>query len=89
MEQTTNISFLTLFILLLSLSAAAQEDTLRSRKLNEVEVKSNRLHDINRLPESSGTNLWSGKKNEVISLSGTNANIAEKTGRQIFAKIPG
>jgi|JI10StandDraft_1071094.scaffolds.fasta_scaffold03671_17 Fe(3+) dicitrate transport protein len=89
MEQTTNISFLTLFILLLSLSAAAQEDTLRSRKLNEVEVKSKRLHDINRLPESSGTNLWSGKKNEVISLSGTNANIAEKTGRQIFAKIPG
>jgi Fe(3+) dicitrate transport protein len=67
----------------------AQEDTLRSRKLNEVEVKSKRLHDINRLPESSGTNLWSGKKNEVISLSGTNANIAEKTGRQIFAKIPG
>ncbi|TXI70805.1 MAG: TonB-dependent receptor [Cyclobacteriaceae bacterium] len=89
MVQTTNISVLMLFILLLSVQAVAQEDTLRSRKLNEVEVKSNRLYDINRLPESSGTNLWSGKKSEVISLGGTNANIAEKTGRQIFAKIPG
>lgn len=89
MVQTINISSLTFFILLLSLSAIAQEDTLRSRKLNEVEVKSKRLYDINRLPESSGTNLWSGKKNEVISLGGTNANIAEKTGRQIFAKVPG
>ncbi|HCZ37231.1 MAG TPA: TonB-dependent receptor [Cytophagales bacterium] len=87
MEQMIKILLLSLFTLL-SLSAVAQ-DTLRSRKLNEVEVKSKRLHDINRLPESSGTNLWSGKKSEVISLGGTNANIAEKTGRQIFAKIPG
>jgi len=88
MELTIKISLPGLFILLLSLSAVAQ-DTLRSRKLNEVEIKSKRLYDINSLPESSGTNLWSGKKSEVINLSGTNANIAEKTGRQIFAKVPG
>ncbi len=89
MGRMIKISVFALYILLLSVAAVAQEDTLRSRKLNEVEVKSNRLYDINRLPESSGTNLWSGKKSEVISLGGTNANIAEKTGRQIFAKIPG
>ncbi len=79
----------TLIILLLSLSAIAQEDTLRSRKLDEVEVRSKRLHDISRLPESSGTYLWAGKKSEVINLGATDANISEKTGRQIFAKVPG
>ncbi|MBX2947415.1 MAG: TonB-dependent receptor [Cyclobacteriaceae bacterium] len=78
-----------LLILLLPLALMAQEDSLRIRQLNEVEVKAQRLLDMSRLPESSGTYLWSGKKNEVISLGGTNANIAEKTGRQIFAKVPG
>lgn len=80
-----------LFVLFLSASITiqAQEDSLRTRKLNEVEVKDKRLLDVNRLSETSGTNLWSGKKNEVINLGGTNANIAEKTGRQIFAKVPG
>ncbi|HRI62552.1 MAG TPA: TonB-dependent receptor, partial [Saprospiraceae bacterium] len=33
--------------------------------------------------------LWTGKKNEVISLQNLDANIAEKTPRQIFAKVPG
>ncbi|MBX2915622.1 MAG: TonB-dependent receptor [Cyclobacteriaceae bacterium] len=88
MVQIIKISILSLPILV-ACSAIAQEDTLRSRKLNEVEIRGSRLYDINRLPESSGTHLWSGKKSEVISLSGTNANIAEKTGRQIFAKVPG
>lgn len=84
-----NKLFLTLFILLLSISTLAQEDTLRSRKLDEVEVRSRRLHDLSRLSETSGTYLWSGKKTEVISIGGTDANITEKTGRQLFAKVPG
>lgn len=64
-------------------------DTLRSKRLDEVEVKGQRLYDLERLPDSQGTNLWSGKKNEVINIQSLNANIAEKTGRQIFAKVPG
>ncbi len=84
-----SISFSTLFVLLLSLSAIAQEDTLRSRKLEEVVIEGQRLNDLGRLPETEGTRLWSGKKNEVINLQSLNANIAEKTGRQIFAKVPG
>jgi Fe(3+) dicitrate transport protein len=87
MELMIRLTFL--ILIFQSLLSFGQEDTLRSRKLNEVEVKSKRLYDINQLPESSGTNLWSGKKSEVINLGGTNANIAEKTGRQIFAKVPG
>jgi len=75
----------------LSTAAWAQEqpDTIRSLRLDEVEVKGQRLYEIDRLPEYEGTNLWSGKKNEVINIQGLNANIAEKTGRQIFAKVPG
>ncbi|MCW5909937.1 MAG: TonB-dependent receptor [Cyclobacteriaceae bacterium] len=80
---------LLILFLFVSFSTRAQEDSLRTRKLSEVEVRDKRLLDVNRLSESPGTNLWSGKKNEVINLGGTNANIAEKTGRQIFAKVPG
>lgn len=66
-----------------------QPDTLRLKRLDEVEVKGQRLYDLDRLPEYEGTNLWSGKKNEVINIQSLNANITEKTGRQIFAKVPG
>jgi len=81
----------TLILILFSSAAWSQEqtDTLRTKLLNEVEVKAQRLYDMDRLPDIKGTHIWSGKKNEVINLQSLNANIAEKTGRQIFAKVPG
>ncbi len=36
-----------------------------------------------------GTYIFSGKKTEVISLAALPADITNKTGRQVFAKIPG
>ncbi len=80
-----------MLLLLYPSSALSQEkaDTLRTKELDEVEVKAQRLYDMDRLPETQGTHIWSGKKNEVINLQSLNANIAEKTGRQIFAKVPG
>lgn len=42
-----------------------------------------------RLPDVHNTYITAGKKSEVIQIDGVNGNIAEKTGRQIFAKIPG
>ncbi|HSB94758.1 MAG TPA: TonB-dependent receptor, partial [Flavitalea sp.] len=45
--------------------------------------------DISHLPDEQNGFLATGKKNEVVTLSATNANIAIKTGRQLFAKIPG
>ena len=45
--------------------------------------------DIYRLEPVQGTYINAGKKNEVIDVGALNANIAEKTARQIFAKIPG
>lgn len=66
-----------------------QKDSIKTRELKEVIIKAWQRGDIAQLPEEQNHFLNSGKKNEVITLSGTNANIAIKTGRQLFAKIPG
>lgn len=44
---------------------------------------------IKQLQAEQGTYLFSGKKTEVINLTSAAADIANKTGRQVFAKIPG
>ena len=68
----------------------AQHDTLKTHQLEEVTVTGQRaLGTITTLPEVQKTFIWSGKKNEVIDLQNTDANVAEKTSRQIFAKVPG
>jgi len=69
--------------------AQKANDTTSAKKLKEVTIKTWQRNDINRLPEEQNGFLTSGKKNEVITLAATNANIALKTGRQLFAKIPG
>ena len=76
-------------ITLPSVTLAQQTDTLTTRKLEEVIIKGERQADLNRLPSFDGTRVWTGKKNEVISIKNLDANIAEKTARQIFAKVPG
>lgn len=68
--------------------AQEEQDTLRTQQLREVRISVQR-ENIQRLPQIEGTYLWSGKKNEVISLQNMDANIAEKTPRQVFAKVPG
>lgn len=81
-----------LLALLAAGRAAAQiapaTDTAQTRILREISIKAQRS-TIERLPQVSGTYLWAGKKNEVINLQNLDANIAEKTPRQIFAKVPG
>ena len=68
--------------------AQTPADSLQSKVLEEVRIRTQRS-TMERLPQVSGTYLWSGKKNEVISLENIDANIAERTPRQIFAKVPG
>lgn len=69
--------------------AQVKADTTSAKELEEVTIKSWMRRDINRLPEEQNGFLHSGKKNEVITLSATNANIALKTARQLFSKVPG
>ena len=44
---------------------------------------------VKQLQAEQGTYIFSGKKTEVISLAANTADITNKTGRQVFAKIPG
>ena len=44
---------------------------------------------LKQLPAEQGTYIFSGKKTEVINLTDIAADISNKTGRQVFAKIPG
>ncbi len=64
------------------------QDSLATQLLREVNISVQR-ETISRLPQVQGTYLWSGKKSEVINLENVDANVAEKTPRQIFAKVPG
>nr|WP_295932394.1 TonB-dependent receptor [uncultured Dyadobacter sp.] len=91
--------FFTTTIILSSLFriACAQTDKPEKKKdydkvfdLNEVTVgeRRNTIH-TERLPDVHNTYITAGKKSEVIQIDGVNGNIAEKTGRQIFAKTPG
>jgi Fe(3+) dicitrate transport protein len=50
---------------------------------------SDRHYQVQRLNDEAGTYLIAGKKNEVVNISNADANIAQKTGRQIFSRIPG
>lgn len=77
------------FLPILSSSfAQSPVDSLAPVILNEVKVRAVRP-GIERLPQISNNYLWSGKKSEVISLETIDANIAERTPRQVFAKVPG
>lgn len=80
----------TVFLLYVRVVAFAQEDSIATQQLKEVVIKSQRLGGVvTRLPGIQGVRIWTGKKNEVIQVANMDANIAEKTGRQIFAKVPG
>jgi Fe(3+) dicitrate transport protein len=83
-----------LFLAVLPATLRAQQaatDTLKDTELRGVTISAYRLAEqrVERLPDIRQTYLFTGKKSEVIDVSGLNANLAEKTGRQIFAKVPG
>ena len=65
-------------------------DTSIVRELRPVTVEGIvQRNSITRLEPIAGTYIFEGKKNEVISLTQMDANLTDKTGRQIFAKVPG
>ncbi|CAH0997846.1 Fe(3+) dicitrate transport protein FecA [Emticicia aquatica] len=82
-----------LFFLLFSVQfvfAQEKKDSTKVLKLDEIQVVEQQYKlNIQSLPNTKGTFLYAGKKTEVINVLGLDANIAEKTPRQIFAKIPG
>lgn len=83
-----------IFLAVICLTSAIQllgqqsQDTLKKISLEQIEISASR-NNIERLSKTEGGFIWAGKKNEVINLQYTDANIAEKSARQIFAKVPG
>ena len=85
-----NIHIIVLLFLSSIVFAQQKEDSSKVLKLNEVQVKDQQFKfNIQSLSTTKGTYLYAGKKTEVINVLGLDANIAEKTARQIFAKVPG
>lgn len=88
--KSAQLFFLLLLNLLFFSTSAQVTDTILSRTLPKITIEGNApRHTMQRLEPIVGTYIYAGKKNEVISLQHIDANITEKTGRQIFAKIPG
>ncbi len=87
--NTTEILLPVLMLILVGSASAQVNDSIQTKGLVEITIEGKKLFTIERLPQIQGTYLWSGKKNEVINVQNLDANIAEKTPRQIFSKVPG
>ena len=63
----------------------------RVEKLNEVVVRANKkkIFQIRRMKDFEETSVFAGKKNEVILLELSMANLASNNARQIYNQIPG
>lgn len=79
-----------LFLLGFHITVAAQDTTANSHTLDSVIIVSFlNQNTIRTLPLVHGTYIFAGKKTEVIGMAQIPADITNKTGRQVFAKIPG
>ena len=59
--------------------------------LSEVILKANRIKafQLKRLEDSKGTSIYAGKKNEVVLVTQTMANLAVNSSRQIYSQVAG
>ena len=89
MGQIKTFTIVWLVLMLSGIASAQVTDSVRTERLDEVTIEGEKLFTIERLPRIQGTYLWSGKKNEVINIQNMDANVTDKTPRQIFAKVPG
>ena len=85
-----NSSFnkITLFFVILTFNSLAQKATDTVRPMNEILIEG-KYKDLDRLPVLDGTRINSGKKNEVINLLQSSADLSSNNYRQILAKVPG
>ena len=59
--------------------------------LDEIEIiaRNNKIFSLARLNDFEGTSIYKGKKNEVILVAETMANLASNNSRQIYSQVPG
>lgn len=83
-------SCILLFYFSFEIKAQTQEDSLHIFIAPSIIIEGKSFQpDASYLPKVQGTYIFSGIKNEVIDLSKKSVSMAEKVGRQIFAKVPG
>lgn len=79
-----------LFCLIPTIYSWAIQDTLRTIDLKEFQIQNlGQQNPIRPTPNIHNLQIIGGRKTEVINLSGLAVNLAEKTGRTLFAKVPG
>jgi Fe(3+) dicitrate transport protein len=62
----------------------------RNIQLNEIAITDRYINkQIERMPDVKDNVIYTAKKNEVVRLSTSSANLAQNNSRQIFAKVPG
>jgi Fe(3+) dicitrate transport protein len=88
MHKTLILPFI--FVILNSANSFAQ-DTTRVKTIQDIYVREllGRSSDMTRLPVIQGTDIFAGKKNEVINLSASTADLSTNNTRQLFSKVPG
>lgn len=70
--------------------ASYKDTVIKIKSLDSIIFYSSlNLNTVKQLLTEQGTYIFAGKKTEVISLANTAVDITNKTGRQVFAKIPG
>lgn len=72
-----------------SIWAQSRPDTLQTKVLDSVVVAGQRQTSTMSLPDAYGTYLMAGKRSEVIQVEHQDINVAQKTARQLLARIPG
>jgi Fe(3+) dicitrate transport protein len=69
---------------------AQKKDTTKAIILNQIEVTEERsLLGNTKLPDLKDNVIYAGKKNEVIQLAQSHADLSTNNARQVFAKVPG
>ena len=65
--------------------------TPKIENLSEVILNANRIKafQLKRLDDSQGTSIYAGKKNEVVLVAQTMANLAVNSSRQIYSQVAG
>ena len=85
------------YIALIAFSSLFFSQSLKAQKIesNDSVVQLNPVtispiqQSPERMPETKGNVIFSGKKNEVIKLNAINANLTTNNAREVFSRIPG
>ncbi|HEX5625933.1 MAG TPA: TonB-dependent receptor plug domain-containing protein, partial [Saprospiraceae bacterium] len=71
-------------------SALFGQDSTSKVMLQEIEIRGQHFrNELARLPETQGSFIFSGKKNEVVHVCSLDADLSSNQARQLFAKVPG